>query len=119
MKKIILISIPVIIIAVIVGLFVVKNNKKPETISSPTPEKTFTLEEISNHKDATSCWMAIGGKVYDVTSFIPNHPGGDQILLGCGKDATEMFNNRPTDGTSHSSRARDMLQKFEIGNLAK
>jgi cytochrome b involved in lipid metabolism len=63
--------------------------------------------------------MAISGNVYDVTSFIPNHQGGDQILLGCGKDATDMFDSRPNDGTSHSNRARQMLLNYQIGVLAK
>jgi cytochrome b involved in lipid metabolism len=35
--------------------------------------------------------MAIRGKVYDVTKFISKHPGGNQILNGCGKDATSYF----------------------------
>jgi cytochrome b involved in lipid metabolism len=61
--------------------------------------------------------MVIEGKVYDVTSFIPTHPGGDEILKGCGKDATSMFNSRPTDGTSHSTLARAQLQSFYIGDL--
>jgi cytochrome b involved in lipid metabolism len=31
-------------------------------------------------------------KVYDVTSFLQNHPGGADILLSQGgKDATEAF----------------------------
>ena len=126
MKKIILISIP-IITALVVGLFIFTNNYKnnplsPETVnktSTPEPIKTITLAEISKHKDSTNCWMAIEGNVYDVTSFVPNHPGEEAILLGCGKDATEIFNTRPNDGTSHSSKARQLLQQFLIGVLAK
>jgi cytochrome b involved in lipid metabolism len=123
MKKIIFISI-LIIIAIVAGLFIFKNNiqdtsSNPNTTPAPTQIKTITLSEVSKHKDASNCWIAIEGNVYDVTSFVPNHPGEEAILLGCGKDATEMFNSRPNDGTSHSNKARQLLQKFLIGVLAK
>ncbi len=41
----------------------------------------FTLEEISKHKSKSSCWLSIHGKVYDVTKFLEEHPGGDEVLL--------------------------------------
>lgn len=94
------------------NLKVTTNTQVPVTSNSQ-----ITLSEISNHSTSQDCWMAIGGSVYDVTKFIPEHPGEDQILLGCGKDATQMFNNRPADGGSHSNRARNLLNQFQIGNL--
>ena len=30
----------------------------------------YTLSEVAAHHDASSCWMVIRDKVYDVTSFI-------------------------------------------------
>jgi cytochrome b involved in lipid metabolism len=85
-------------------------------------ESTFTLAQIAEHSTKDSCWMSIEGKVYDVTPFIAGgfHPGKLAILLGCGKDATELFNTRPMgSGTAHSKRAREMLPKYYIGELAK
>ncbi len=107
------IAIIVLIIVVAVGAFLfLKQNKT----SKP---KSITLAEVAKHKDAKSCWMAIEGNVYDVTAYIPNHPGGEAtVLRGCGKDATSMFNNRP-DGTSHSDKARTELTKYQIGVLSK
>jgi len=35
--------------------------------------------------------MVINGKVYDVTRYIPFHPGGNKILMGVGKDGTELY----------------------------
>jgi cytochrome b involved in lipid metabolism len=93
----------------------------PTTSASASPSsssvKTYTLAEIAPHNSRTSCWMAIEGKVYNVTSFIPRHPGGTAILQGCGKDATSMFNSRPNDGTSHSAQARATLKQYYIGDL--
>ncbi|KAK2595952.1 hypothetical protein QQS21_006482 [Conoideocrella luteorostrata] len=48
--------------------------------------------DIAEHNDAKSCWIIIHGNAYDVTDFLPEHPGGSKIILKyAGKDATEEF----------------------------
>jgi cytochrome b involved in lipid metabolism len=43
----------------------------------------ITVKELRNHCTEKSAWIAIRGKVYDVTDFIRRHPGGrEAILLG-------------------------------------
>jgi cytochrome b involved in lipid metabolism len=104
------------------GVFFFRNKSTPSPVTSlNTPEVVgeITLMEVSSHSSQTDCWLAIEGQVYDVTSFIPSHPGGEQILLGCGKDATGMFNSRPSNGTSHSTNARTISGQYRIGTLAK
>jgi cytochrome b involved in lipid metabolism len=81
--------------------------------------KQIAVSELAKHATPSDCWIAIEGKVYNVTDFIPGHPGGQIITTGCGKDATTMFNSRPNDGTSHSTRARDLLSGYQIGTLNK
>ncbi|KAF7966951.1 hypothetical protein HWV62_36374 [Athelia sp. TMB] len=40
----------------------------------------------------SSCWVIIHNKVYDVTEFLPEHPGGPGIILKyAGKDATSVY----------------------------
>ena len=93
--------------------------KDTEVITDTAP--TYTLAQVSEHNSKDSCWMALEGKVYDVTPFVASgfHPGKSAILAGCGKDATELFNTRPMgSGTAHSERARKMLPKYYIGELA-
>lgn len=87
----------------------------------PTPIPAFTLAQVAEHPDKNSCWLALEGKVYDVTPFVASglHPGKEAILQGCGKDATELFNNRPNESGAHSERARSMLPKYLIGELAQ
>jgi L-lactate dehydrogenase (cytochrome) len=49
-------------------------------------------KEIAQHNSQASCWLIIHGKAYDVTEFLPEHPGGAKILLKyAGKDATEEY----------------------------
>lgn len=55
--------------------------------------KQFTAEEVAKHKSKDDVWVIIDNQVLDVTSFLPDHPGGAKaILLYAGRDATEEFN---------------------------
>lgn len=52
----------------------------------------LTGEEIAKHNSKDSCWVIVHGKAYDVTEFLPEHPGGPKIILKyAGKDATEEY----------------------------
>lgn len=52
----------------------------------------LTGEEIAKHNSRESCWVIVHGKAYDVTEFLPEHPGGPKIILKyAGKDATEEY----------------------------
>lgn len=49
-------------------------------------------EELARHNSRHDCWMAIRGRVYDVSSYMQAHPGGaGQLMRGAGKDATALF----------------------------
>jgi mannose-6-phosphate isomerase-like protein (cupin superfamily)/predicted heme/steroid binding protein len=85
-------------------------------------EKTYTLAEVAKHATYQDGWLAIEGKVYDVTPYmaLKQHPGKGAILEGLGKDATELFNTRSMGNhTPHSLAARTILAKYQIGILAK
>lgn len=52
----------------------------------------LTGAEIAKHNSRDSCWVIIHNKAYDVTEFLPEHPGGPKIILKyAGKDATEEY----------------------------
>jgi L-lactate dehydrogenase (cytochrome) len=52
----------------------------------------LTGEEVAKHSSKDDCWVIVHGKVYDVTEFLPEHPGGMNIILKyAGKDATEEY----------------------------
>ncbi|EPS26388.1 hypothetical protein PDE_01324 [Penicillium oxalicum 114-2] len=52
----------------------------------------LTGAAVAEHNSKDSCWVIVHGKAYDVTEFLPEHPGGSKIILKyAGKDATEEF----------------------------
>jgi cytochrome b involved in lipid metabolism len=84
------------------------------TPSSTTTVKTYTLADIKLHNTRTSCWTAVNGSVYDVTSWISQHPGGSSAILGmCGIDGSSAFNGQH----GGQSRPASELASFKIGTL--
>jgi cytochrome b involved in lipid metabolism len=76
------------------------------------------LAEISKHNTLSDCWMIIDQKVYDITSYSSSHPGGTgEIDLGCGKDATSLYDTKGGKGNTHSSYANSLLVDYYIGDL--
>ncbi|KAF2813894.1 uncharacterized protein BDZ99DRAFT_567610 [Mytilinidion resinicola] len=60
--------------------------------SNDTQAVKLTGADIAKHNSRDSCWVIIHGRAYDVTDFLPEHPGGPKIILKyAGKDATEEF----------------------------
>ena len=101
MKKNLIWTIIIIIVGGVVLFFSLNKSATPvinttvqtPTIVTPNNTKTYTISDISIHNTQSSCWTAVNGKVYDITSFISSHPAGvDKIMRGCGIDATNIFN---------------------------
>jgi cytochrome b involved in lipid metabolism len=77
--------------------------------------KIINLEELKEHRNSQSLWLAIHDQVYDVTQFIEEHPGGEEVLLEQGGGyATEAF-----EDVGHSTDARELMKKYHIGKLAE
>lgn len=90
------------------------------TIDEKTPLKSrvriFTLEDVALHTTKASCWVARKGKVYDVTGFLEDHPGGDDLILKyAGKDIEQAMSD--ADEHEHSDSAYEMLEEYVIGRI--
>jgi len=71
------------------------------------------MEELRKHSAQGDLWLLVNGEVYNVTSFMDEHPGGDEVLLSeAGKDATEAF-----EDVGHSDDARKMLPSLLVGSI--
>jgi sulfite oxidase len=55
----------------------------------PVYESDFVAQH--NGEDGTRIWMTYGGIVYDVTDFIPNHPGGSEQIMKAAGGAIEPY----------------------------
>ncbi len=91
----------------------------PKPVTTPAAEspkvKGYTMAEVSSRNTTSSCWSVVNGQVYDLTSWIAKHPGGEKAIEGmCGKDASAAF------GSQHGGEPKPeaVLAGFLIGALA-
>lgn len=103
-------------------LSIPRNPTTPVTQNSATPNtstvtsQTYTLADVAKHNNKTSCWTVVNGGVYNVTSWISQHPGGEQAIISmCGIDGSDAFNGQ------HGGQRRpaNELASFKIGTLAQ
>eukprot|EP00095_Tigriopus_kingsejongensis_P009351 maker-scaffold488_size158317-snap-gene-0.23 protein:Tk09351 transcript:maker-scaffold488_size158317-snap-gene-0.23-mRNA-1 annotation:"cytochrome b5-like" len=83
----------------------------------PVDEETnlpiIYLCEVREHDSMDDGWMILYDKVYDVTNFINEHPGGAFVMMEyLGRDATSAF-------AGHSRDAVEMLDDLVLGILPK
>jgi len=73
-----------------------------------------TWEDLAKHNLPNDLWVAIRGKVYDLTQYQHRHPGGFRLMqLGAGRDVTHLFE------AYHPLKVidSDILDKFLVGEL--
>lgn len=106
----------VLAIIVIYFLFNFINSKSDNNEKEVKVEKKrdgeYTLVEIAKHNKAEDAWVIIDGKVYDVTDFVDEHPGGNNILKNVGGDASKGFH-----GPQHGDSVFDLLPEYLIGTV--
>ncbi|KAI7173241.1 hypothetical protein KC316_g9178, partial [Hortaea werneckii] len=77
--------------------------------------KELTYSDVSEHTSKKDLYMVIHDKVYNASSFVDEHPGGEEVLLDVGgQDATEAF-----EDVGHSDEAREILNGLLVGNLKR
>ncbi|OCK81649.1 cytochrome b5 [Lepidopterella palustris CBS 459.81] len=77
--------------------------------------KEYTYSDVSEHATKKNLFVVIHEKVYNASTFIDEHPGGEEVLLDvAGQDATEAF-----EDVGHSDEAREILDTLLVGTLKR
>ena len=107
-----------------------KESPTPETVQEPVVKEeapaaetnneaavtTYTIADVEAHSTKESCYTTIDGKVYDITSYIPHHPGGERdIMKICGRDGSSMFGRQ--HGGDYETETK--LASLYIGELTQ
>ncbi|ORY82640.1 inositolphosphorylceramide-B C-26 hydroxylase [Protomyces lactucae-debilis] len=80
--------------------------------------RTIQQKELEAHNSSKSCWvtLATSDRVYDVTEFVDDHPGGGELILEyAGRDVDAIMRNE--DSHAHSESAFEMMEDYAIGVL--
>ncbi|MEK6927261.1 MAG: cytochrome b5-like heme/steroid binding domain-containing protein [Nanoarchaeota archaeon] len=99
MKKSVFILGAILVLAL--GLFILIPKLTGNSISS---SQTISLAELSKHNSPSDCWVSYGNEVYDITSFLPNHPGKPEAIIpfcGTSDNFENAFNNKHGENNSY------------------
>ncbi len=88
----------------------------PNASSKPNADGSITLSvaEIKTHDNKSDCWSIVNANVYNLTSYVQNHPGGAAVIANiCGKDGTKAFTNQ------HNTQGKpnNVLRSFLLGPI--
>ncbi|KAH7402266.1 FMN-dependent dehydrogenase-domain-containing protein [Phaeosphaeria sp. MPI-PUGE-AT-0046c] len=89
-------------------------------------ELILTIEEVKKHDKENDCWIVVNDVVWDITDFIPSHPGGNEIITKhAGFDASTSYNSvhspslisktldvRKRKGTIQTSKNQDFVKSL-------
>eukprot|EP01061_Rhynchopus_euleeides_P040971 TRINITY_DN7080_c0_g1_i1.p1 TRINITY_DN7080_c0_g1~~TRINITY_DN7080_c0_g1_i1.p1 ORF type:complete len:772 (+),score=379.67 TRINITY_DN7080_c0_g1_i1:49-2316(+) len=78
----------------------------------------LTYDEVKKHNTPGDLWVIISGKVYDLTDFAPDHPGGEGVVTEqAGKDCTQEFLHAHPESIMTLTLGKDGLAKCLIGEV--
>ena len=117
----------VAVVGSLVLMFVRRSSSKVEQGAAPVgqqpqepSERRITRKEVAKHGTSDDLWVILRSKehnqlrVYDLTAYVEEHPGGQAILNNAGGDSTKGFY-----GPQHPSKVFEMIEDFWIGVLAE
>lgn len=77
-------------------------------------KQTYTIAEVRKHNTPTDCWTVINKRVYNLTKWVAQHPGGSGAIGRlCGTDGSKAFTGK--HGGQGGPAAQ--LAKYQIGVL--
>ena len=106
------------------GILVWAFNTPDDEPDASNTSGSYSTAEVAKHSTEDDCWTIIGGAVFNLTDYISDHPGGEELIRACGTDSTSLFLSRRTpegevvgSGTPHSQAAEQLLGQFHIGSI--
>jgi len=80
----------------LVGGWMVGSDEEPvpTRVAECTAElrRLIPMSEIRKHNTKEDCWVVIDGRVFDMTAYLKDHPGGVcPVLLKSGEDASKEY----------------------------
>jgi len=82
-------------------------------------EMIFTINEVSKHNTPNDAWIIFEGGVYDITLFIPLHPGGAILNDFLGQDVKNVWIGQGYTRHLRDNNVFQILQNYKIGKLAE
>lgn len=88
------------------------------TSAPPSASQGLSMQDVAQHSSPSDCYVAYQGVVYDITSYLPNHPGGaEKAARMCGQ-SIDTFSDQHSGGSFSSPQAQEMLAPLEVGRLS-
>lgn len=79
--------------------------------------RKLTLNEVKKHNKINDLWTYYKNNVYDITNFVPNHPGGKIILKSGGKNLEKVWEENGVSWHKNNSNVLKKLKEYKIGEL--
>lgn len=91
---------------------ITRDTKARSAVEGGHQDRYISLDELHEANTAAKPWVAIRGKVYDLTNFVNKHPGGKTfLLLSVGRDTTALYESL------HSEKQSRVLEYAHRSNL--
>ena len=102
-------------IAVSGGKALSDTTAKVQPDSTAQPEGSaivLTNSEVKKHNSKGDCWSIVNNKVFNLTSYVAQHPGGSAVISNiCGKDGSAAFSNQH----GQSAKPNNVLSGLLLG----
>lgn len=111
-----IIGLGIFVVAIMCGtvVFVRAGNDASKPAPSTDTTVTYSMDDIAKHSSTSDCWAVVNGGVYNLTSWIAQHPGGPEAISSlCGKDGSKDFNEQH----GGQRRPEQALASFKIGTV--
>lgn len=75
-----------------------------------TSDGGITVPEVLKHNTVSDCWSVVNGNVYNLTSYVSTHAGGEAVIKAiCGKDGTKAFSGQHAGASKPNADLSSLL----------